>query len=421
MRIYVHVPFCLSKCYYCSFYSVGSLDKIPQYISALREEYLRRVAPLSGSAFGSAAAARSEAAESGAARVKSIYIGGGTPNVFDAGQLRSLLSIFREDAERGRNKYSDFEYTVELNPELVTEDRVRVLASFGVNRASLGVQSTSDAVLKSIGRRHLYSDVVNSAELLIKYGITNLSFDFITGFAGQTTADADEFAALADKYAKHISVYSLEYFGSKISQLDEDSERDLFEYLKSRLKSCGFNRYEISNFARSGFESRHNLAYWTGEKYVGIGPAAASYDGICRRTNVSDLNKYILAGGVCSVGGAYSSADARGASRGCDSSNDTEFAAASVVKLTEYDRMVEALTLPLRMSEGLDTADFRIRFGVELSALKSVRMMVEGGVLAFNSAGNRMFFTDRGFDISNSAYVSIIREIEKSMDSDFVN
>lgn len=357
---------------------MNTLDKAPRYIAALKNEYESRVG------FGNVP--------------RSIYIGGGTPNALSAGQLDALLSIFDFAARRGREAYLDFEYTVELNPELVTEDKVRILEMHGVNRASLGVQSTNDAVLKSIGRRHLYSDAVRSAEFLVGCGITNISFDFITGFAGQTAADADEFVSLAERYAHHASVYSLEYSGTKIPVLDEDSERDLFEYMREKLRRAGFERYEVSSFAKRGFESRHNSSYWFMEKYIGLGTAAASYDGVCRSVNAPDLDKYIE---------FYS----KKTEAPCAENNSVS----NVTPLTDYDRMVEGLVLPLRTVRGVDVRRFERDFGIDLSALEAVKTLLQRGVLILD--GSALVFSDRGFDISNSAYVMIIDEIDRS----FVN
>ncbi len=252
MRLYVHVPFCNFKCYYCNFYSVLGTEKQAEYVEALRKEYDIRARQFE--------------------KFDSIYIGGGTPSALDPTFLDALLGIFSEK--------NTGEFTVEMNPETVTAERLDILKKHGVNRISLGVQSSDNKILEDIGRQHSYEDVGEKLALLCDKGFSNLSLDFISGFAGQSEQDVEGFVNLVRQWnIPHVSAYALMYSGKKLAVLDDDEERALFYYLLERLVELGFSRYEVSSFAKKGYESRHNSAYWNRDYYVGLGPAASSFLG----------------------------------------------------------------------------------------------------------------------------------------------
>lgn len=439
MRIYIHVPFCISKCYYCSFYSMNRLDLVPAYLSALRTEFAVRGVEYGiahpGSLYSSNIKytfpneTERKSEECSHSHLDSIYIGGGTPSALSAEQMDEMLGIF--------DGYDVEEYTVEMNPDTVTADKAESLVRHGVNRVSLGVQSTNNAVLKMIGRTHDFETVERALEILHRHGIDNISLDFITGFFGQNEEDADTFVGIAERYAVHVSVYSLEYSGKKIKVLEEEQERALYRHLLNRLEKAGFHRYEISNFARPGFESRHNSAYWRREPYLGLGPGAASFDGKKRVQNLPDLQKYIdvyreiREGGLTVQSGitrnsgtsavrvahsdkaVFSNKTARfdrtalsdnisfsddAASSGREVFSDkvaffgeSEFfdqeglfdpikEISKVEVLDAYDERIEDLILPLRTVKGVDLHAYREKHGISLDTLHCVRKYLKEGL-----------------------------------------
>lgn len=386
MRIYVHVPFCRSKCHYCNFYSLNTSEDIPGYLSALKTEFRVRSQIFDDHFF------RNPGND-----LDSVYIGGGTPSVLSDSQFEELLGIF--------DSFSVKEFTVEMNPETVTAEKAVLLRKHGVNRVSLGVQSTKNDILARIGRTHRFETVPHSLQILRDSGISNISIDFITGFSGQEKTDADKFVEIARRFARHISVYSLEYEGKIIKVMDEDAERDLFDYLKSELQDAGFHRYEISNFALDGYESAHNTAYWNREPYLGLGPGAASFDGKQREENAPDLPAYLH---------TYRSI-----------SEETDFSkirkriaeVTAIHPLTERDVLIENLILPLRTSRGISAASFLKRHGVDLLQLQAVSEMIADGFMVLhdetNTGERRIALSDRGMDIANAVYLKILQELER--------
>lgn len=390
MRLYVHVPFCAAKCFYCSFYSLNTAERIPEYLAAVRKEFLVRtrrsfleryssglgVCDCASPDFGTSDFLKPECLERlPKPSLESIYIGGGTPSVLSAEQMDTLLASFAGCC-RG-------EYTVEMNPETVTADRLEVMKRRGVNRISLGVQCADDAVLKRMGRRHTFRTVTKAVREIRKAGFSNLSLDYITGVYGQTEETALRFIRLASEYADHVSVYTLEYSGKKIPVLDEDEERRLYHFMLDQLEKAGFERYEISNFAKNRKYASHNLAYWNREEYLGLGPGASSFLGEYRLQNLPNLNRYLA----------------------------QDFAREYDVKemLDEKERRIEELILPLRTSRGVHVADYQKKYGADLPALQAVRRSICCGYMVLE--GGFLKFTRSGFDISNHIYTLILDEL----------
>lgn len=404
MRLYVHIPYCNSKCYYCSFYSLPGVRSTAGFLQALKNELYYRVGGLSLDTTSAdtsdvAGASGSEFSDINTDGVfESIYIGGGTPNALNAKDFEQLLSIFD-----GRLKPGG-EYTVELNPEALDARKAEILRAHGVNRCSLGVQSTNDKVLRAIGRRHDFKDAEKAARLLISEGIDNLTFDYICGIGGEDAEDADRFADFADTYAKHVSVYSLEYEGSRFPIMSEDEERSLFEHMLKALRNRGFERYEISNFCKAGYRAEHNSAYWALEPYIGLGPGASSYDGSTRTDNLPNLDKYIDFYGSlsCEKHGDKERQDVKekhgdNERHGVKLSNENIDKLVKKELLTLEDHMVEALILPLRTTDGIDIEEYKNKFGIDLKTSRVFRQILENGLAML--ADGRLFLTDRGFDI----------------------
>jgi oxygen-independent coproporphyrinogen-3 oxidase len=275
-HLYVHVPFCARICPYCAFYvHRGGAEEQRAFVAALRQEWraAREEFPLA---------------------LETIYFGGGTPSLLSA----ELFSAVAEELPRDR---SALEFTLEVNPATVTEDKARAWRAAGVNRISLGAQSFEPAMLELLGRQHGPSDVVETCELLRAHGFENINLDLMFALPGQSLArwEATLGAALACR-PRHVSAYALTYeedtpFFQKrgLWQLTEEIEIAMFERTRELLGAAGILGYEISNFARPGFESRHNLGYWRGSDYLGLGPSACSTIGGVRWRNVANTRLYV--------------------------------------------------------------------------------------------------------------------------------
>lgn len=283
LGIYIHIPFCASKCGYCDFYSLpGCERKMPDYQSALLSHI-------------------SESAEAMQSfEIDSIYFGGGTPSYYGA---KRLVEILDEIKRTGRVRL-DCEITVEANPDSVKSADMKLLRREGVNRLSLGVQSANNDLLKIIGRRHNFRQAITAVDTARNAGFENVSLDLIYGLPSQTKGDwADTLSRALELHPEHLSCYGLKleegtpmyrYMGSPLIPTD-DEQADMYLYTVETLERYGYPQYEISNFAVPGYESKHNLKYWTLQDYMGFGPGAYSCVNDVRYSFVKDLNKYIAA------------------------------------------------------------------------------------------------------------------------------
>jgi putative oxygen-independent coproporphyrinogen III oxidase len=283
--IYIHVPFCKRRCYYCDFYSSIRLDLIDNYLEALKNE----------------AYARSNYfyKDENNTIIDTLYFGGGTPSLLSIEEYREILQHLSEIYQISPSA----EITVEINPDDAELELLKNLKVLGCNRLSIGVQSFSDTTLKFINRRHNSAQALKSIENAAIADISNISIDLIYGLPGMSVKKWGEALRQAIKMPiKHISAYHLTYEkGSRfntmvtkgqISAVSENISIKQFELLHEILEINGFEHYEISNFAKDNLYSIHNSNYWKGENYLGLGPSAHSYDGISRRWNVSDIKKY---------------------------------------------------------------------------------------------------------------------------------
>ena len=284
--IYIHIPFCRSRCIYCGFYSTTALDLRQRYVDALCREM----------------EIRSQRSEVRGERIETIYLGGGTPSQLTFDQLRQLFIYI--------NKVYPLtlEITIEVNPDDVTVEFAAVLQQLPVNRVSMGIQTFDDQRLRFLHRRHTSQQAIEAVSILRANGIRNISIDLMYGFPGETLEqwEADIEAALALD-VEHLSAYCLMIEeGTPLHKMftddglqytddypDEEMERQMYEVLIDRLEAAGYEHYEISNFARPGFRSRHNSNYWNGTPYIGLGAAAHSYDIRSRSWNVADIRQYI--------------------------------------------------------------------------------------------------------------------------------
>lgn len=285
--IYIHVPFCVSRCIYCDFYSTTQTDEWKdQYVRAVCQELMTRADEIPSHA------------------ISSIYFGGGTPSRLRVDQINAILEQIHEQYIVD----TDAEITLEANPDDITSALVRDLRSIGINRVSLGVQSFDDQVLRMLNRRHDAIGAIRAVETLAKEGLDNVSIDLIYGLPRQTeqmfSADLDKAFSLP---IRHLSSYALSVEpGTAISHMlqrgdfalpTEETSVNEYERLMKMAQLNGFEHYEISNFALPGYHSRHNFGYWNCTPYIGVGPGAHSFHGNLRRYNLPDLAHYVKSAG----------------------------------------------------------------------------------------------------------------------------
>ena len=298
LGVYIQVPFCQTKCTYCNFHTgVVRAEKYAPYANAVRAEICNRKNLY-------AAAGLQSAGEE--AVVDTVYFGGGTPSLLDPAHLEAILGTIRESLS------CDFrEVTLEADPETVTAEKASAWARAGINRVSFGVQSFSDVELKSSGRMHRREDVFRAAPILRSAGINNLSFDLIVGLPHQTPASwRNSLHELIGLNPEHVSIYLLEVdegsrlgkelisLGTKYSAPAVPSDEqmaDSYDLAQELLAAADYEHYEISNWAKPGFASRHNLKYWRRESYLGFGAGAHSFNGTTRWANAHDAAQYVAA------------------------------------------------------------------------------------------------------------------------------
>ena len=277
--IYVHIPFCKRKCEYCDFISYSNKDsKIQEYIEAVKKEIeLQKI--------------KSE--------ITTIYVGGGTPSYIESKYIKEIIEEIKN-----KNVCNDAEITIEINPGTVTLEKLRDYKECGINRLSIGLQTTQNNLLKQIGRIHDFEQFVETYKMARKEGFKNINIDLMLGLPNQRIKDLkDSLEKVIELQPEHISVYSLIIeegtpICNKIEKGDlelpeEDLERNMYWYVKNTLELNGYKHYEISNFARNGYESKHNLNCWNQKEYIGIGLAAHSYRDITRYSNTEQMGEYI--------------------------------------------------------------------------------------------------------------------------------
>ncbi len=350
--IYIHIPFCQKKCNYCSFYSVKiEPGVVSQYIHALEQEMARTELP---------------------DKITTLYIGGGTPSALSLTALQQLLELINKSLLP--HAVPNLEFTIECNPASIEKDKLKLLKNFGVNRLSIGVQSFNDDELKILGRLHNAQQAITKVELAAGKGFENISIDLIYGIPGQTTQTWER--SLQNAVAlpiKHLSSYCLSFEkntslntqlqSGAINKLPMELEKKMYHQMIDFLKDNSLHQYEISSFSLPGYESVHNLNYWTGGYYIGLGPAAHSYRKIdhkyLRWANVSNVEHYIQ-----------------------PKTSNIEFKEI----LTREDRITEFIMLGLRLRKGINPAQFKKNFHISLEALigNKLQELLNNGLLLKN-------------------------------------
>ncbi|MDD2627332.1 MAG: radical SAM family heme chaperone HemW [Clostridia bacterium] len=376
MGIYVHIPFCKSKCYYCDFYSLKEQNEevIERYIESVIKELLSYLEILSCS------------------KITTVYFGGGTPSSIDSKYIKQIMDII------SLFTYNNLlEATIEVNPADVSENLIKDYIDIGFNRVSIGMQSTNNAVLKSIGRRHSFEDIIKACNTVEKAGINNVSLDVITGLPGDNvetfSKTINDIFTLGDAI-KHVSVYSLEvHDNTKLGFLvkegmyvlpNEDEEREMDKLAKNMLEKEEFNRYEISNYSKKGYESKHNSRYWNQEKYIGIGTAASSYINGKRYKNIDDIEKYIK----------YI--------------NSEKSVVMESEELDKLDIIKEYIILKLRLLDGISKEEYYNKFKEKIydKYKHEIDKLVELGLLIEDSINIKL--TEKGRDLANIVWQEFI-------------
>jgi oxygen-independent coproporphyrinogen-3 oxidase len=326
--LYVHVPFCIRKCSYCDFCSVPIEEtRAAAYLNAVKRELAGKSSML-------------------ALPVGSVFVGGGTPTALETPLLQDLLSAIHPLCG------PETEFTVEANPATIDRDKAQLLSAMGANRVSMGAQSFVGRELDVLGRAHKPEDVAMTAAILRDAGIANLSLDLMFGLPGQTvTSWQQSLERCADLLPSHVSCYALsvergtelarKVRAGRLQEMEDDLQADCYDLAVDFLSSHGLSPYELSNFARPGHRCRHNLTYWRNLPYVGIGPAASSYDGRTRSTNVCDIDAYI------------------------NSMQAGESAVSRSERIEGRRKLAEGLMLGLRLVEGVFRKDFVEQYGTD--------------------------------------------------------
>lgn len=357
LSVYLHIPFCIRKCRYCDFLSApAEEEQIQSYVNELCGEMHR------------------EAKKYETYEVATVFLGGGTPSLLSEKQTEQILSCLRADYKLS----FDAEITMEVNPGTVTKKKAFAWRAAGVNRLSIGLQSSRDEELKTLGRIHTWQEFLHSWELVRRAGFLNCNIDLMSGLPGQTIASWREtLRKVTALEPEHISAYSLIIeegtpFYELYHETDEELDRRMYQETKEVLAQAGFERYEISNYSRPGKECRHNIVYWTGENYVGFGLGAASMVEHVRFANVREMMMYL------------SRADK----------------IADRHELSVQEQMEEYMFLGLRMMSGVTKAGFMHRFGRAMDDVygDALKHHCREGLLV-NEECVRL--TDRGIDVSN--------------------
>ena len=385
LGIYMHIPFCARKCLYCDFLSMPAPHPLQAaYVRALRNEM------------------ESQASFYRGYRAETVFLGGGTPSLLSAAEIRALFSCLHDCYRIA----GDAEITMEMNPGTVTGEMLAACQSAGVNRISLGLQSAQDEELRRLGRIHTWEMFLQSYRLCRAYGFDNINIDLMSALPGQTLASwRDTLEKTTDLTPEHISAYSLileegtpfyETYGGESTPAgsyerenteragdalpDEDTERDMDDLTKRFLAERGYARYEISNYARKGKKCRHNCIYWTRGEYVGFGLGAASLVAEKRWSNKREMQAYLH---------RWESPDG---GQGREESGQ---------RLSRKEQMEETMYLGLRMTQGVSLVDFRRTFGCEMEEIYGEVLKRYTAMGLLRCADGRVSLTDRGIEVSN--------------------
>ncbi len=376
--IYIHIPFCMKKCFYCDFVSYANKeDMIEKYIKALEKEI------------------KIKAEENKLLKINTIYIGGGTPSFIDSKHIVYIINAIKESF----NVKENAEITIEVNPGTVTKNKLEDYIKCGINRISIGLQTTNNELLKQIGRIHTYEQFLETYNLIRMVGFNNINVDLMLALPNQTIKDLeDSLNKVIMLKPEHISVYSLILEektklydlveSGKLELLDESIERNMYWKVKNILEQNGYKHYEISNFAKQGYESKHNLNCWNQEEYLGMGVAAHSYLNSKRYSNTENLEQYI------------------------NKLLDEEGIKNDIVTVHEEqtleDKQKEYMLLGLRKIEGVKISDFKNKFVQNPIYIfrKELDKLVKEDLIQVED--NNIKLTKKGLDLANLVFEEFV-------------
>lgn len=372
--VYIHIPFCKHKCYYCDFntYAVQG-QPVTEYLYALEREMEATVKAFPPKS------------------IETIFVGGGTPTILDPKQMELFLGLVQQYFP---DQAANLEFTMEANPGTTSEEKLQVMQEGGVNRISFGVQSFNNELLTEIGRIHNTDDVYRSIENARKVGFNNLSIDLMFGLPRQTIQHmADSLKEALQLKLQHYSIYSLKveentlfhtlYLKNQLPLPDEDVELEMFLYIMNHLKTAGYEQYEISNFAKSGFESKHNQMYWKNQSYYGFGAGAHGYIQGTRYVNIKGILQYINAS---KEGLIY----------------------LEQIEVSKQEAMEDFMMVGLRLLKGVRSEDFHKQFDCEIEDIfeSKLQNLLKKKLIQSTAEGYRL--TEQGVLLGNEVFAEFI-------------
>ena len=370
LSLYIHIPFCKQKCFYCDFPSYARLEDLKEdYVKALCKEIKDKASKY---------------------KIKSIFIGGGTPSYLNEDEIEQVLSeISKLDLE------DNMEFTMECNPGTLTEEKLKVMLKGGVNRISMGLQAVQNSILKEIGRIHTFKIFEENFNLARKVGFKNINVDLMFGLPNQSVEEWEEsLRKIASLEPEHISAYSLIieedtgfyklWENNKLLLPNEEEERIMYSKTKEILASYGYKQYEISNYAKEGYECYHNKVYWKCEEYLGLGSASSSFINEKRIKNIEDVKTYI------------------------ERINKNESIIDEVIENKNKDNIEEFIFMGLRMLEGINLSEFKNKFNTNIEDMykEVIEKNINNNLLIIEN--DRLKLTSKGIELSNSVMSDFI-------------
>ncbi|MBE5945728.1 MAG: oxygen-independent coproporphyrinogen III oxidase [Lachnospiraceae bacterium] len=396
VSLYIHIPFCAVKCKYCDFLSFDgeSYGTMLRYVDSLCQE-IKLYAPIADDYI-----------------VRSVFIGGGTPSLLDESLIVNIMAFIRKTFTLDK----DAEVTIEANPGTLRHQKLNGYKTAGVNRISIGLQSADDEMLKKMGRLHNYDQFVASYNAARRAGFNNINIDIMSGLPGQTIHTfVDTLSKVIDYQPEHISVYSLSIepgtpFANDpeiLESLPPDMiDRRMYEITKKLLAAHGYDRYEISNYAKSGYECKHNMVYWTGGDYIGFGIGASSYFQGKRFNNMTDIFNYIdIMEDTAEKFVSYDNMEKL-------YNETTSKIRQNVTPVYIDSRMEEFMFLGLRMMCGVSRSEFEERFNKDIYEVYGTVLNNYIGQGFMAAVGDRIILTDAGIDVSNVILADFILDKE---------
>lgn len=374
LGLYIHIPFCKSKCYYCDFNSFACRDDfVPAYFNALKKEIALYSNILKDF------------------RIKTVFIGGGTPSLVGAHNIYEVVVLLRQ----AFNIAKGAEITIETNPGTLSYEKLATYKVVGINRLSIGLQAWQNRLLRDLGRIHTIEEFIENYNLAKKVGFNNINIDLIFGIPNQAFEDwVGTIESVSALEPAHLSCYSLKIeeetvFGRRLESgelvpLDDELDRDMYWEAIERLGGKGYKHYEISNFAKDGFLCRHNLIYWKGEEYIGIGAGAHSYFNGERFNNVGDILEY------------------------ANSIDKGQIPKENILLITDEDKMSEFMILGLRLIDGICMKEFERKFNKNIMDIYGAQLnsLLEKGFIHMDKGFLKL--SDSGLDLANQVFVEFL-------------